>query len=186
MNQYRASIEYNAHTLKMLGKVQNQSRVLHNVIYISACVALIISGINFGSATPLGMFLMACGGVAIPLLNSVNNAAINKMIEALGNSSVHVGYHFEKDHFTCNTGKESTCFTYDSLVKLWEDKDHFYIFPNKNQAFMISKKTLQPLDTDTFRSMISEESGLKWQNSMSIFRLSFNVSDILFKIKGCI
>lgn len=179
MKNYFASVTYNKDTLETLGKVQNRCNTTHNFVYLALCLILILAGFNFGLNTTAGILCVALGCFCIPLLNATGKSATAKIIEALHGQSIDVQYSFYGNGFSCATQDKTTRFQYTDLKKLYEDTDHLYIFPSKNQAFMISKSSLKPHDLETFKKDLAKEAHLSWQNSLSI--LTFHLDNPLLR-----
>lgn len=180
MSHFTAAIVYNADTLKKLGKVQNRSRVLHNLVYLTMCFLLVLAGLFFGIKTTRGLLCIALGSLGFPLCNAFGKAGTDNLIKALGNHEIHVDYEFFEKDFTAATQGKMTRTPYQSLLRLWEDNEYFYIFPIKNQGFMIERSSILP-SAESFREQLSRETDLHWNRSANLMLI--NIKSVIYELK---
>lgn len=179
MKPFRASVTYNEETIKRMGKVQSNSRFIHNAVYLIVCLALILVGVYYSATTKLGITCIAFGGIGIPLLGSMTKYRTDNVIKALGGKTLLVNYKFEKEEIFLTTKGQTNRIKYTDLTKLWEDNDYFYIFYGKYDTLMVPKKSLVPNNPDSFRDELSKVTGLSWyiNSSIPLFNLKAFVNN---------
>ena len=171
--KYSASIVYNQETLKELSKtVNNTFRFGQKACYVIACLALLITGCVIGLSTTGGILCAAFACLLLPSVKVMDSRRAAGSLRQLGSKSMTVRYIFREDGYICSNEKEHNEFHYVDIVRLVSHRGCLYLFPNRNQAMMIDKKTLKPDDEDGFKEFLTKKTGLAWTKPMSIFTIS--------------
>lgn len=163
MTKYRAQIEYNK---------QNVMRMSNVVCYAFERVTprmIQVSGICLGGA---GLYRMATLGDGLPLLIAAVLIATNADVRgrALGRKMCKfmegwwpvMSFDFTEREIESHTDREKSSTPYQTLIRLMEDRNFFYLFTSATSAFMVDKKTIDPGDTKGFKSFLCEKTGLEW------------------------
>ncbi|MCD8371370.1 MAG: YcxB family protein [Clostridiales bacterium] len=97
------------------------------------------------------------------------------VIEKRGGKSSQVRYRFRPDGVQI---EGSGFIPYRSLDKLVYDEEYLYLFVNRQNAVMLSVRTVKPADPERLRALIEKESGKVWKR-LTTGILEYNIRDIL-------
>lgn len=183
---YSAFIEYSPENLRRLNKIINSTFKLGiKAIYISICLAFFVAGAYFGLQDSKGVMLVCIGCFLLPSMRALENSRVNNAIKQLNGNIIKVNYSFYDDCFVCSNEKENNKFSYDSIIRLVEQNEYLYMFPNKYQAYMIKISSLAPSEREnrkSFKDFISFKTGLEWTKPVSL--LNINLKRIRFNLKN--
>ena len=183
MKEYHASIVYNPFTLRKLNAVISATfRYGLKMFYIGVCVVLLVLGARIGLQTPRGIALICIACFLLPSVRAIDKNRAEQTIRKMNGKTLKVEYTFEEERFWCEAPGEKADFTYDSIIRLVEDPDFLYLFPNAGQAYMIDLKTLEEGDREPFKAFLSEKVGLEWTKPVSL--LTFNLKQLRFNKKN--
>lgn len=183
MEEYKASIEYNPDTLRRLNKVvTNTFQLKLKVFYLAVCIGLMVAGASVGLQNPSGIALIAIGCFLLPSVRVLERIRAEQAIRSMNGQVLKVEYLFHKNQFICSSDTEQNIFEYSSILRLVEEKDYLYLFPNAKQAYMIDVASICPADKEKFRSFLSRKVGLEWTRPFTL--LTLNLRKLQFNRKN--
>lgn len=172
MIEYKASIEYTPDNMRLLGAaIDNAFRFGMKISYGMICIVMILYACYTGLETPGSMLGVALGCLLLPSVNAFERQRTNAAIRRMKGKIVRMDYSFRDHSFLCATAEEKNEFRYDTLIRLMETRDFLYMFPNRDQAYMIDVSSIQPSGEKTFKAFITEKTGLQWTRKMSLLSL---------------
>ena len=183
MNEYRASVVYNPYTLRKLNTVISGTfRYGLKMFYVGVCVALLVAGAMSGLQTPKGVAMICIACFLFPSVRAIDKNRAEQALRKMNGKTLKVEYTFGEDGFRCEAPGEKAEFTYDSIVRLVEQPDFLYLFPNASQAYMVDLSTLEEGKAEPFKAFLSEKVGLEWTKPVSL--LTFNLKPLRFNRKN--
>ncbi len=170
---YSARIEYSPENLRRLNNIINNTfRLRIKLIYLGMCISLFIAGAAVGLNNSTGIMLICAGCFLLPSIRTVDNSRVNEAIRKLNGNIVKVNYAFHDDVFICSNDKERNTFSYSSIIRLVEEREYLYMFPNKYQAYMIKLSSIEPSNENEFKAFISSKTNLEWTQRISLLTLN--------------
>ena len=167
---YKASIVYEPTTLRRLNKaITSTFHSKLKAIYLAICLGLMFIGVQVGLATSKGVALVCIAVFILPSIRLLDRNKAEQMIQRLNGKTVRLDYSFEDDRFVCEGEGERNEFRYDSIIRLVEESDYLYMFPNSAQGYMIAVSTIQGVGVEKFKQFISKKTGLEWTKPVSLF-----------------
>ena len=183
MNSYRANIVYNPYTLRRLNTIVSSTfRSGLKAIYLAICIGLLFAGAKLGLQTSQGVALICIACFLLPSIRMLDKNRAEQQIKRMNGKTLNVFYTFEDDQFWCATPGERNSFTYDSVIRMVEQSDFLYLFPNATQAYMIDISTIEGGTVDEFKAFLAEKVGLEWTRPMSF--LTLNLKQLQFNKKN--
>ena len=183
MNEYHASVVYNPYTLRKLNSVISGTfRYGLKIFYVGVCVALLVAGAMSGLQTPKGVAMVCIACFLFPSVRAIDKNRAEQAIRKMNGKTLKVDYTFEEESFRCEAPGEKSDFRYEDIVRLVEDPEFLYLFPNASQAFMVDLSTLGEGDRESFKAFLSEKVGLEWTKPMSL--LTVNLKQLRFNKKN--
>ncbi len=171
--QYRAAIVYNEERIKKLSAcVHSTFHMNFKIVYTVFCLILVFAGCFIGMGTTVGLLCICLGVFLIPSANVLEKSQRDKAIERLHGKQIRVEYRFDEKNFSCFSGNEWQEYSYQSIIRLVEEKEFLYLFPNKAQAYMLDKSTLKKGEVERFKAFITNKVGLEWTKPVSLLTLS--------------
>lgn len=178
MHHYSASMKHNESTIRQLAKVQYNifGIRIKLILFLLACIWLYFGMFSSTTTGFAKIICLMCGCFTAVSLDLPAKRNADKILECLGENTMETNYEFSQSGFTLDcTGEEnaeSSHIPYTSILRLVEDRTHFYLFISKFGAYMIDKATLYP-DADEFRDFMESVCGQKWTRASGLFGLSW-------------
>lgn len=175
-------MEHTEESIYRLSSVQfNIFGVWHKLIRILTALVLLWLGINMQSSTVVAALCLMAGAWMIASLNQLPKHKAKKLIDSADGKLPKSSYTFEERSIRIKSTGASGSITYDQIVRLVEDDDYFYLFINRNAAYMIAKKSAEP-SAKELRKFIAEHTELQWTANSPLWRMS--VRDIIGRVKS--
>lgn len=175
-NTFSGTVVYSARTVRQMEKIRNRTfNLMTSVVRIICAGIMVVCGYLSGGKT--GTAFVAFGCILAVSSDIIGRWRCEQTVRALGGNTISVMYRFSPKEFLTETNGSVTHCAYADLICLMEDDDHYYLFPNEHQLYMMEKGTLDPAQPTAFRTMISKESGLKWLRPLSL--LTVNLKQLI-------
>lgn len=180
--KFLAQIHYSKETvMKLSNAIYNTYGVKTKLAVLLCSVLLAVIGISCGLDSAVGLCLTA---VACLLLSQTQYPAAYKarrVIEAFGGNLPRIQYKFCENGFVMYIGEQMQEYSYSVLIKLVEEKQFLYLFPDEKSTFMIEKTSVQPGgDGEELKRFLTNRTGLSWEKPRSLLMLRL---PSLFKTK---
>jgi hypothetical protein len=180
---FHGKIEYNAGNLEKLSlMISSTFHTGRKLCLFGVCLLMIVFGGSIGYDRIQGMALACAGAFLFPLVNGYDRYKARHMLELLNGNVVTMQFMFYEQEFSCSNPAESNSFSYDTIIRMVDGEEDWYLFPNRQQAYMIDKSTLFPRKADAFMAFMTEKTGLQWTQPRSL--LSLNLLQILHERKN--
>ena len=178
MIYYQATMRHDEKTFQALAHMQydlfcRKNLVMRTVIGIAAMGAGIV---NFSQWW--GVLLIVYGSYLTSSKYAQANHTANKLVKGIREAGLEFPvsrYLFRENAMEIITMPENTSFgdplMYDSVRKLGEDADYFYLFRDQFGGYMIPKKEMGK-EVDDFRFFIEQKTGKVFQTQIApVFKL---------------
>lgn len=178
MKKYKAGVWYTPDLIKRAEKVINNTFYYkNNIIRMALCIVCIIMGIYVRQ--PFGTMLIFGSAVILTAGNMNGKRRAERTIEALDGEEIKMSYEFNAgESFSCIAQGNESVYLYDSIIRLLEDTDFFYLFTGKDQIFLIHKNMVSSEKPEEFKKFIMQKTGLEWTKPVTLFTL--NLKQLLF------
>lgn len=175
-------MEHTEESIYRLSSVQfNIFGVWHKLIRILTALTLLWLGINMKSSMVVAAFCLMVGAWMIASLNQIPKHKARKLIDSADGKLPKSAYTFEERQIRIKSTGTSSSITYDQITRLVEDDDYFYLFINRNAAYMLAKKSIEP-SAKELRSFLAEHTGLQWTANRPLWRM--NLRDMIGRVKS--
>lgn len=175
-------MEHTEESIYRLSSVQfNVFGVWHKIARIITALTLLWLGVNMKSSVVVAAFCLMVGAWMIASLNQIPKHKARKLIGSADGKLPKSSYAFEEQHIRIKSTGASSTISYDQIVRLVEDDDYFYLFINRNAAYMVAKKSIEP-NAKELRSFLAEHTGLQWTANRPLWKM--NVRDIISRAKS--
>ena len=176
MSHYSAAMEHSEATIRQLSKTQyNVFGMRTKLTFLVICCLWFYVGL-FSNISSLAQTICFMGGcfTAVSLdMPAKRNA--DKILEQLGDKPLKTHYTFYDDGFSLEiSGEESSdpsLTPYSDIIRLVEDRTHYYLFISKFGAYMIDKRTVSPA-SNGFREFLESVCQQKWTIPSGLLGLS--------------
>lgn len=178
MIHYQATMRHNETTFKALAHMQydlfcRKNYVVRSLISFAVMAAGII---NFSQWW--GVLLIVYGSYLTSSKYAQANHTAGKLIKGIKAAGLEFPvsrYLFRDNAMEIITMPENTSLgdplMYDSVLKLGEDADYFYLFPDQFGGYMIPKKEMGK-EVDDFRFFVEQKTGKTFQTQIApVFKL---------------
>ena len=132
------------------------------IYFLVLCVILIAGGAALGMGNIYGVLSIVLGCVLLPSVGSAKSRNARQIIRYLNGRTLTMHYTFREDGFTSQVGGEPSENSYDTVIRLVEEKDYLYLFQKPTQACMVDVSTLEPPVLEDFKAFISARVGVAW------------------------
>lgn len=166
MHFFELSMKHSAESLKGLSRMQYDifskgSRITHTIL----CAACLMVGVVFFPAWWAILFLVYGGYLSIGSYNYADYKA-RKIVKHLEDSGIDYPasrFVFEKNALHIFSLPENIeqdeALLYSKILKLGEDAENFYIFPNQYGGYVIPKSELVGLEM-SFKEFMEKKTGM--------------------------
>ena len=173
---YSATMEHSEATIRQLSKTQyNVFGVRIKLTLLLICCLWLYFGL-FSNINGFAQIICLMGGcfTAVSLdMPAKRNA--DKILAQLNGKSMKTHYTFYDDGFSLGIpgkeGSESPHTPYANIIRLVEDRTHYYLFISKFGAYMIDKSTVSP-DLNAFHEFMQSVCHQKWSGASGLLGLS--------------
>ena len=181
---YQAEMQHSAETVKRFTHLQYDTfEWWRKLVLFILSALLILFGVFFGSSSGFSILTVFCifaGSILFTNLNTRANMVADQVIEAMQETYPVLQYSFSETGFT--DGKDRPTVSYAKLFRLISDEEYLYLFASKASGYMIRKKSITGEDgAQGLMDLISQKSGLSWQNPVSF--LTFSIKDLYSLIR---
>lgn len=181
---YQAEMQHSAETVKRFTHLQYDTfEWWRKLLLFILSALLILFGVFFGSSfgfSVLTVFCIFAGSILFTNLNTRANMVADQVIEAMQETYPVLQYSFSESGFT--DGKDRPTVSYAKLFRLISDEEYLYLFASKASGYMIRKKSITGEGgAQGLMDLISQKSGLSWQNPVSF--LTFSIKDLYSLIR---
>ena len=180
MPKYTASIQYNKETIERLdAAICSTFHFSRRVCYLMICLALILGGGIMGFGTTPGMLSLLMGCLLLPSVNSIKSRNARQILRVMDGRTMTMEYAFDENGFSCLVGDGKSEYSYDSIIRIVEEKEYLYLFQKKTQACMIDIATIPVDQRANFKAFITKKTGIQWTKPMtfrtfSLYQYQFN------------
>lgn len=87
----------------------------------------------------------------------------DKLVAAAGGTLPYTGYQFRPDDFRVNSGGHKKTVAYKDLYALFEDRDYFYLFLNRQSGYMVERASLA--DPEAWKAQLQKQSGKRFRKA---------------------
>ena len=174
---YTAVMKHNADTIEKLVLMQyNTFQVGKKISLILISLVLIAYGVfTFSSGMITSYFCLFLGCVMIAGLNVRPKSNARKIIAQMNNRFPSSEYYFSSTGF--KDSEKSKEISYQSLIKLIDDKKYLYLYISKESAYMVNASSVYGEGgVNGLKNLISEKAGCKWTKPSSFW--SFNINNM--------
>lgn len=181
---YQAEMQHSAETVKRFTHLQYDTfEWWRKLLLFILSALLILFGVFFGSSSGFSVLTVFCifaGSILFTNLNTRANMVADQVIEAMQETYPVLQYSFSETGFT--DGKDRPTVSYAKLFRLISDEEYLYLFASKASGYMIRKKSITGEGgAQGLMDLISQKSGLSWQNPVSF--LTFSIKDLYSLIR---
>ncbi|MBO6093530.1 MAG: YcxB family protein [Oscillospiraceae bacterium] len=181
---YQAEMQHSAETVKRFTHLQYDTfEWWRKLVLFILSALLILFGVFFGSSSGFSILTVFCifaGSILFTNLNTRANMVADQVIEAMQETYPVLQYSFSETGFT--DGKDRPTVSYAKLFRLISDEEYLYLFASKASGYMIRKKSITGEGgAQGLMDLISQKSGLSWQNPVSF--LTFSIKDLYSLIR---
>ncbi|MBO7422902.1 MAG: YcxB family protein [Oscillospiraceae bacterium] len=181
---YQAEMQHSAKTVKRFTHLQYDTfEWWRKLLLFILSALLILFGVFFGSSSGFSILTVFCifaGSILFTNLNTRANMVADQVIEAMQETYPVLQYSFSESGFT--DGKDRPTVSYAKLFRLISDEEYLYLFASKASGYMIRKKSITGEGgAQGLMDLISQKSGLSWQNPVSF--LTFSIKDLYSLIR---
>lgn len=181
---YQAEMQHSAETVKRFTHLQYDTfEWWRKLLLFILSALLILFGVFFGSSSGFSILTVFCifaGSILFTNLNTRANMVADQVIEAMQETYPVLQYSFSESGFT--DGKDRPTVSYAKLFRLISDEEYLYLFASKASGYMIRKKSITGEGgAQGLMDLISQKSGLSWQNPVSF--LTFSIKDLYSLIR---
>ena len=181
---YQAEMQHSAETVKRFTHLQYDTfEWWRKLVLFILSALLILFGVFFGSSSGFSILTVFCifaGSILFTNLNTRANMVADQVIEAMQETYPVLQYSFSESGFT--DGKDRPTVSYAKLFRLISDEEYLYLFASKASGYMIRKKSITGEGgAQGLMDLISQKSGLSWQNPVSF--LTFSIKDLYSLIR---
>lgn len=181
---YQAEMQHSAETVKRFTHLQYDTfEWWRKLLLFILSALLILFGVFFGSSSGFSILTVFCifaGSILFTNLNTRANMVADQVIEAMQETYPVLQYSFSETGFT--DGKDRPTVSYAKLFRLISDEEYLYLFASKASGYMIRKKSITGEGgAQGLMDLISQKSGLSWQNPVSF--LTFSIKDLYSLIR---
>ena len=181
---YQAEMQHSAETVKRFTRLQYDTfEWWRKLLLFILSALLILFGVFFGSSSGFSILTVFCifaGSILFTNLNTRANMVADQVIEAMQETYPVLQYSFSESGFT--DGKDRPTVSYAKLFRLISDEEYLYLFASKASGYMIRKKSITGEGgAQGLMDLISQKSGLSWQNPVSF--LTFSIKDLYSLIR---
>ena len=181
---YQAEMQHSAETVKRFTRLQYDTfEWWRKLLLFILSALLILFGVFFGSSSGFSVLTVFCifaGSILFTNLNTRANMVADQVIEAMQETYPVLQYSFSETGFT--DGKDRPTVSYAKLFRLISDEEYLYLFASKASGYMIRKKSITGEGgAQGLMDLISQKSGLSWQNPVSF--LTFSIKDLYSLIR---
>ena len=181
---YQAEMQHSAETVKRFTHLQYDTfEWWRKLLLFILSALLILFGVFFGSSSGFSILTVFCifaGSILFTNLNTRANMVADQDIEAMQETYPVLQYSFSETGFT--DGKDRPTVSYAKLFRLISDEEYLYLFASKASGYMIRKKSITGEGgAQGLMDLISQKSGLSWQNPVSF--LTFSIKDLYSLIR---
>ena len=181
---YQAEMQHSAKTVKRFTHLQYDTfEWWRKLLLFILSALLILFGVFFGSSSGFSILTVFCifaGSILFINLNTRANMVADQVIEAMQETYPVLQYSFSESGFT--DGKDRPTVSYAKLFRLISDEEYLYLFASKASGYMIRKKSITGEGgAQGLMDLISQKSGLSWQNPVSF--LTFSIKDLYSLIR---
>ncbi|MBP5168403.1 MAG: YcxB family protein, partial [Oscillospiraceae bacterium] len=179
-----AEMQHSAETVKRFTHLQYDTfEWWRKLLLFILSALLILFGVFFGSSSGFSILTVFCifaGSILFTNLNTRANMVADQVIEAMQETYPVLQYSFSETGFT--DGKDRPTVSYAKLFRLISDEEYLYLFASKASGYMIRKKSITGEGgAQGLMDLISQKSGLSWQNPVSF--LTFSIKDLYSLIR---
>lgn len=159
----QASIQHTEETCRRLSKVQYQKYDTTRKIIRWILGGLpIVLGFLFGVDTTIGvLFILFALFFLYKTANSYESEG-NRAFLSTPEEFRHVDYEFHKKNMVIAAGGLRKTLQYNQVYALVEDEEYLYIFLNRQQAHMLSCKSVSD-GYEKLKALLVEQTGKQWQ-----------------------
>lgn len=156
-------------TIRQLSKVQYNifGRGVKLALFVM-CVVWIYFALFANLDGPLQLICLMGGCLTAVNLNLPAKRNADKILEQLAGRQLKTKYEFRDDVFVLvslnEDDAEPTQVPYTDIIRLVEDRTHYYLFISRFGAYMIDKRSIRPAD-DQFRQFMQSACSRKWTPS---------------------
>ena len=181
---YQAEMQHSAETVKRFTHLKYDTfEWWRKLLLFILSALLILFGVFFGSSSGFSVLTVFCifaGSILFTNLNTRANMVADQVIEAMQETYPVLQYSFSESGFT--DGKDRPTVSYAKLFRLISDEEYLYLFASKASGYMIRKKSITGEGgAQGLMDLISQKSGLSWQNPVSF--LTFSIKDLYSLIR---
>lgn len=181
---YQAEMQHSAETVKRFTHLQYDTfEWWRKLLLFILSALLILFGVFFGSSSGFSILTVFCifaGSILFTNLNTRANMVADQVIEVMQETYPVLQYSFSESGFT--DGKDRPTVSYAKLFRLISDEEYLYLFASKASGYMIRKKSITGEGgAQGLMDLISQKSGLSWQNPVSF--LTFSIKDLYSLIR---
>ena len=87
----------------------------------------------------------------------------DKLVAAAGGTLPYTGYQFRSDDFRVSSGGHKKTVAYKDLYALFEDRDYFYLFLNRQSGYMVERTSLA--DPEAWKTQLQKKSGKRFRKA---------------------
>lgn len=173
MAVYTARINHSEDTVKTMARAQYESfrpRSYYVMLCLSLALlaaALFIAGMGQG----LKILCLAAGSFTLVSLDAPARQLGAQVVKSLKGKFPRMEYGFGEASVQLTGDTNVQSLGYNEIIRLYEDRDYFYLFIENRSAYMLDRSTVKP-EQEGFKAFLQEKTGLNWTSRKSILNTS--------------
>ena len=84
----------------------------------------------------------------------------DKLVAAAGGTLTYTSYQFRSDDFRVSSSGHKKTVAYKDLYALFEDREYFYLFLNRQSGYMVERTSLA--DPEAWKAWLQKQSGKRF------------------------
>lgn len=171
MAKFQVTMQHDEDTLTALSHMQYDLFCTRNRV-VRTFLSVVLIAVGVSSSEWWGLLVVAYGCYLVTTTYAASNRTARRIAEQLretGHDFPCSDYRFETDamHITTQPeGEELDPLPYESVLKLGEDRQAFYLFRDAYGGYMIPKEALGER-AEEFRRFVEERTGKLFQGKFS-------------------